>query len=194
MELERESKIIIESPVVEGKKGTHKDLLEDLRKDGYARVLIDDKQYDLSEEIQLDKNKKHNINVIIDRLVLKEEIKSRLYESIENACKLSHGKVIIEVLGKEKLLFSENFACPHCDFSIGELEPRLFSFNSPYGACPECKGLGKKLHLDEDLLIPDKTKSIMSGAIASFQSGETLNVLISSFLANIELPNSFFNS
>ena len=116
MELESQTKIIIESPVIEGKKGTHKDLLEDLRKDGYVRVIIDDNQYDLSEEIQLDKNKKHNINVIIDRLVLKEEIKSRLYESIENACKLSHGKVVIDVLGKEKLLFSENFSCPHCDF------------------------------------------------------------------------------
>ena len=167
MELERESKIIIESPVVEGKKGTHKDLLEDLRKDGYARVLIDDKQYDLSEEIQLDKNKKHNINVIIDRLVLKEEIKSRLYESIENACKLSHGKVIIEVLGKEKLLFSENFACPHCDFSLPELEPRIFSFNAPYGACSECKGLGVKLVIDKDLIMPDKDKSILEGGIVT---------------------------
>ena len=167
MELERESKIIIESPVVEGKKGTHKDLLEDLRKDGYARVLIDDKQYDLSEEIQLDKNKKHNINVIIDRLVLKEEIKSRLYESIENACKLSHGKVVIEVLGKEKLLFSENFACPHCDFSLPELEPRIFSFNAPYGACSECKGLGVKLVIDKDLIMPDKDKSILEGGIVT---------------------------
>ena len=167
MELERESKIIIESPVVEGKKGTHKDLLEDLRKDGYARVLIDDKQYDLSEEIQLDKNKKHNINVIIDRLVLKEEIKSRLYESIENACKLSHGKVLIEVLGKEKLLFSENFACPHCDFSLPELEPRIFSFNAPYGACSECKGLGVKLVIDKDLIMPDKDKSILEGGIVT---------------------------
>lgn len=167
MEIERESKIIIESPVVEGKKGTHKDLLEDLRKDGYARVLIDDKQYDLSEEIQLDKNKKHNINVIIDRLVLKEEIKSRLYESIENACKLSHGKVIIEVLGKEKLLFSENFACPHCDFSLPELEPRIFSFNAPYGACSECKGLGVKLVIDKDLIMPDKDKSILEGGIVT---------------------------
>ena len=167
MELERESKIIIESPVVEGRKGTHRDLLEDLRKDGYARVLIDDKQYDLSEEIQLDKNKKHNINVIIDRLVLKEEIKSRLYESIENACKLSHGKVIIEVLGKEKLLFSENFACPHCDFSLPELEPRIFSFNAPYGACSECKGLGVKLVIDKDLIMPDKDKSILEGGIVT---------------------------
>ena len=165
MELESQTKIIIESPVIEGKKGTHKDLLEDLRKDGYVRVIIDDNQYDLSEEIQLDKNKKHNINVIIDRLVLKEEIKSRLYESIENACKLSHGKVVIDVLGKEKLLFSENFACPHCDFSLTELEPRIFSFNAPYGACPECKGLGVKLVIDKDLIMPDKDKSILEGGI-----------------------------
>lgn len=167
MELESQTKIIIESPVIEGKKGTHKDLLEDLRKDGYVRVIIDDNQYDLSEEIQLDKNKKHNINVIIDRLVLKEEIKSRLYESIENACKLSHGKVVIDVLGKEKLLFSENFACPHCDFSLKELEPRIFSFNAPYGACPECKGLGVKLVIDKDLIMPDKDKSILEGGIVT---------------------------
>ena len=167
MELESQTKIIIESPVIEGKKGTHKDLLEDLRKDGYVRVIIDDNQYDLSEEIQLDKNKKHNINVIIDRLVLKEEIKSRLYESIENACKLSHGKVVIDVLGKEKLLFSENFACPHCDFSLTELEPRIFSFNAPYGACPECKGLGVKLVIDKDLIMPDKDKSILEGGIVT---------------------------
>ncbi len=167
MELESQTKIIIESPVIEGKKGTHKDLLEDLRKDGYVRVIIDDNQYDLSEEIRLDKNKKHNINVIIDRLVLKEEIKSRLYESIENACKLSHGKVVIDVLGKEKLLFSENFACPHCDFSLTELEPRIFSFNAPYGACPECKGLGVKLVIDKDLIMPDKDKSILEGGIVT---------------------------
>ena len=167
MELESQTKIIIESPVIEGKKGTHKDLLEDLRKDGYVRVIIDDNQYDLSEEIQLDKNKKHNINVIIDRLVLKEEIKSRLYESIENACKLSHGKVVIDVLGKEKILFSENFACPHCDFSLKELEPRIFSFNAPYGACPECKGLGVKLVIDKDLIMPDKDKSILEGGIVT---------------------------
>lgn len=167
MELESQTKIIIESPVIEGKKGRHKDLLEDLRKDGYVRVIIDDNQYDLSEEIQLDKNKKHNINVIIDRLVLKEEIKSRLYESIENACKLSHGKVVIDVLGKEKLLFSENFSCPHCDFSLTELEPRIFSFNAPYGACPECKGLGVKLVIDKDLIMPDKDKSILEGGIVT---------------------------
>lgn len=167
MELESQTKIIIESPVIEGKKGTHKDLLEDLRKDGYVRVITDDNQYDLSEEIQLDKNKKHNINVIIDRLVLKEEIKSRLYESIENACKLSHGKVVIDVLGKEKILFSENFACPHCDFSLKELEPRIFSFNAPYGACPECKGLGVKLVIDKDLIMPDKDKSILEGGIVT---------------------------
>lgn len=167
MELEEKTKIVIESPVVEGKKGTHKDLIEDLRKDGYVRVVIDGKQYDLSEDIELEKNKKHTINVIIDRLVMKEEIKTRLYESIEAASKLAHGKVVIDVLGKEKLLFSENFACPHCDFSLTELEPRLFSFNAPYGACPECKGLGVKLVIDQDLIMPDKNKSILEGGIVT---------------------------
>lgn len=167
MELEEQTKLIIESPVIEGKKGTHKDLLEDLRKDGYTRVIIDNEQYDLSEDINLEKNKKHNISVIIDRLILKEEIKSRLYESIENACKLSQGKVVVDPLEKEKLLFSENFACPHCDFSLAELEPRIFSFNAPYGACPECKGLGVKLVIDKDLIMPDKDKSILEGGIVT---------------------------
>ena len=167
MELEEQTKLIIESPVIEGKKGTHKDLLEDLRKDGYTRVIIDNEQYDLSEDINLEKNKKHNISVIIDRLILKEEIKSRLYESIENACKLSQGKVVVDSLEKEKLLFSENFACPHCDFSLAELEPRIFSFNAPYGACPECKGLGVKLVIDKDLIMPDKDKSILEGGIVT---------------------------
>ena len=170
------AKLEIYSPVVRGEKGTHKELIESLIKDGYTKARIDKELMELSNDISLVKNNKHEIDVLIDRVIVKDGSRSRIFESIELACKLSKGKVIINILGKEEILMSENYACPHCDFSIGELEPRLFSFNSPYGACPECKGLGKKLHLDEDLLIPDKTKSIMSGAIASFQSGETLNV------------------
>ena len=167
LENEIGTKIIISSPIVEGKKGTFKDLLEDLVKQGYIRAKIDNKDYDLSEEITLEKNKKHNIEVIIDRLVIKEDIRSRLFESLETATKLSDGKVYVDVLGKEKQIFSEKFACPLCDFSLKELEPRIFSFNAPYGACPDCKGLGIKQVIDEDLIIPDKNKSIKDGAVVT---------------------------
>ena len=161
------TKLIIMSPIVEGEKGTHKDLLDNLRKDGYTRVRINNEILDLSEEITLDKNKKDTIEVVIDRLVLKEESRSRLFEAIETSTKLSNGKVIVQILGDnaEELLFSEHFACPHCNFSLSELEPRIFSFNAPYGACPDCKGLGVKLQIDKDLLIPDDSLSIADGCI-----------------------------
>ena len=176
MELEAGTKIEIMAPVVHGEKGTHKDLIDDLRKDGFIRAKIDNEVYDLNDEINLEKNKKHNINVVIDRLAIKDESRSRIFESIETSTKMSNGKVVINVIGDKEIVFSENYACPLCDFSLPELEPRLFSFNSPYGACPECKGLGVNKHIDEDILIPDKTKSIMDGAVVSFQSGETLNI------------------
>lgn len=161
------TKMVIMSPVVHGEKGTHKDLLDDLRKEGYIRVRINGEMYDLSEDINLEKNKKDDIAVVIDRLVLKEESRSRLFEALEAATKLSNGKVVIEILGDnhKELVFSEHFACPYCEFSLPELEPRLFSFNAPYGSCPECKGLGMKLQIDEDLLIPLKDKSIEEGCI-----------------------------
>ncbi len=176
MELESGTKIEIMSPVVHGEKGTHKDLIDDLRKDGFVRASIDNEVYDLNDDIVLEKNKKHNINVIVDRLIIKDESRSRIFEAIETSTKMANGKVVINVIGDKEIVFSENYACPLCDFSIPELEPRLFSFNSPYGACPDCKGLGVNKHIDEDILIPDKTKSIMDGAIVSFQSGETLNI------------------
>ena len=161
------TKIIILAPVVHGEKGTHKDTLDKLRQEGYIRVRINGEMLDLSEEIDLDKNKKDNIDVVIDRVVIKEDSHSRIFEAIENATKLSNGKVIIQVLGEnaKEVVFSEQFACPHCDFSLSELEPRTFSFNAPYGACPECKGLGVKLQIDKDLIIPDQTLSISEGCI-----------------------------
>ena len=176
LELELGTKIEIMAPVVHGEKGTQKDLLEDLRKDGFVRVKIDGETYDLNDDITLEKNKKHNINVVIDRLSIKEDSRSRIFESIETSTKMASGKVVINIIGEKEIVFSENYACPLCDFSIPELEPRLFSFNSPFGACPDCKGLGVNKHIDEDILIPDKTKSIMDGAVVSFQSGETLNI------------------
>ena len=167
MEYPEGTKMIILSPVVHGEKGTHKELLEELRKEGYIRVRINGEMVDLSEDINLDKNTKDDIAVVIDRLILKSESRSRLFEALEQATKLSKGKVVIEILGEDhkELVFSESFACPHCEFSLPELEPRLFSFNAPYGACPDCKGLGAKLQIDEDLLIPDPSKSINEGCI-----------------------------
>ncbi len=165
LELSPNTKIRIISPIVHGEKGTFKELLENLKKDGYVRVRIDEKEYDLSEEINLSKTKKHFIHVIIDRLIINDEIRSRLYESIEIATKLSKGKVVVDIIGGEELLMSENYACPDCGFSLPELEPRMFSFNAPYGACPDCKGLGIKLKIDEDLIIPNRNLSINEGGI-----------------------------
>ena len=176
LEYEIGTKLEICSPVVHGEKGTFKDKLEEFRKDGFVRAIIDGNVVDLNDDITLEKNKKHTIQLVMDRLVLKEDSRSRLFEALENATKLANGKVVIKLNNDKELVFSENYACPMCDFSIPELEPRLFSFNSPYGACHECKGLGVSMHIDEDILIPDKTKSIMDGAVVSFQSGETLNI------------------
>ena len=161
------TKLIVLSPVVHGQKGTHKDLLDDLRKEGYVRVRVNGEMLDLSEEINLEKNKKDEIDVVIDRIVLKEDSRSRLFEAIENATKLSEGKVVIQILGddKKEIVMSESFACPYCEFSLPELEPRLFSFNAPYGACPDCKGLGVKLQIDKDLIIPNQDLSIAEGCI-----------------------------
>ena len=176
LKLAEKTKIKILSPVIYGEKGTFKDLLENLRKDGYVRVIIDNKEYDLMEEIILSKTKKHYIHVVVDRLIIKEGIRSRLYESIEQATKLSKGRVYIEVIGGESFLMSESYACPDCDFSLPELEPRMFSFNAPYGACPECKGLGIKYKIDEDLVIPDRHLSILAGAIKPINIDDKNNI------------------
>ena len=175
LNLEIGTKIRVLSPVIHGEKGTQKDLIEDLKKDGYIRARIDDQEYELSEEIILDKNKKHNIDVIIDRLIIKEEIRSRLYESIELACKLSKGKCVIDVIGSDEVVMSEKYACPECDFSLPELEPRMFSFNAPYGACPDCNGLGFKQKIDVDLIIPDKSKSILDGGIVAYNMDASIS-------------------
>ena len=167
LEREEGTKLVIMAPVVHGEKGTHKDLLDDLRKQGFVRVRVNGEMHDLTEEINLEKNKKSNIEVIVDRIVLKDGIRSRLFESLEVATKLSKGKVVVDFLGSGEVVYSEDFACPYCDFSLPELEPRLFSFNAPYGACPECKGLGIKLKIDPDLVIPDKNKSLKDGAIVT---------------------------
>ena len=164
------TKLIVMAPVAHGEKGTQKDLLETLQKEGYVRVNIDGETHDLSEELNLDKNKKHNISVIIDRLVIKEGVRSRLFEALETSTKLASGKVVIKTMGDDskEIVMSESFACPYCEFSLPELEPRLFSFNAPYGACPDCKGLGVKLQMDPELVVPDQTLSIIDGCIKPY--------------------------
>ena len=159
------TKIQLLAPVVRGRKGTHVKLLERARKSGYVRVRIDGNMYELSEEIKLDKNIKHNIEIVVDRLVVKEGIEQRLTDSIENVLNLSEGLMTVDVIGGEPVQFSESFSCPDCGISIEEIEPRSFSFNNPFGACPECFGLGYKMEFDEDLMIPDKRLSISEGAI-----------------------------
>jgi len=169
LEYPERTKLQVLAPIVSGRKGMHTKLLEDIKKQGYVRVRIDGDMYDLSEDISLEKNKKHSIEVIVDRIVIKEDIASRLADSLESALKLGDGKVIIDVIGEEELLFSEHHACPHCGFSIEELEPRMFSFNSPFGACPDCDGLGATLEVDRDLVIPNPELTLRQHAIAPWE-------------------------
>ena len=165
MELEEGTRIQVMAPVVRGRKGEHQKEFESARKSGYVRVRVDGNIYDLSEQIPMEKNKKHNIEIIIDRLVVKEEIRSRLSDSLETAVGLTGGLALIDVIGGEEILFSQNYACPEHGFSMEELSPRMFSFNNPYGACETCTGLGTFMKVDPDMVIPDKTKSIRGGAI-----------------------------
>ena len=167
LEYENGTKLIVYSPIVYDEKGTHKDLFDELRRDGFIRVRVNGEMYDLSEQIDLEKNKKDKIDIVIDRIVIKEDVRSRLYEAVELATEKANGKVVVDVLGEGEILFSTKYACPECNYSLPELEPRLFSFNSPYGACLECKGLGTKLKIDPDLIVPDKTKSINQNCIVT---------------------------
>lgn len=169
LEYPERTKIQVLAPIVSGRKGSHVKVLDQIRKQGYVRVRIDGEMNDLSEDIELEKNKKHSIEVVIDRIVIKEGVAARLTDSLETALRLGEGRVIIDVIGQEELLFSEHHACPHCGFSIGELEPRMFSFNSPFGACPSCDGLGSKLEVDVELVIPNDELSLKENAIAPWE-------------------------
>lgn len=163
--LEERTKFQILAPVVRGKKGRHEKVFESAKKSGYLRVRVDGNMYELTEEIKLEKNIKHSIEIIIDRLSIREGIEKRLTDSVENALKLGNGLMVVDVIGGEEMTFSQNFACPDCGISIDEVQPRSFSFNNPFGACPDCYGLGYKMEFDEDLIIPDKSLSINQGAI-----------------------------
>ena len=165
MSMPQGTKIQLLAPVVRGRKGEHQKLLERAKRSGYVRVQVDGSTYELSEEIKLDKNKKHNIEIVVDRLVVKPGIEKRLTDSIENVLNLAEGLMTVDVIGGEPVQFSQSFSCPDCGISIDEIEPRSFSFNNPFGACPECYGLGYKMEFDEDLMIPDKRLSLAEGAI-----------------------------
>lgn len=169
MQLEERSKIQLLAPVVSHRKGSQEKLIDDISKKGYVRVRVDGEITDVNEVPELDKNKNHTIEVVIDRLVVKEGIEARLADSIETGLNLSEGSLIVDIIDGDELKFSENHACPICGFSIGELEPRMFSFNSPFGACPTCDGLGQKLKVDLDLIVPDKNKTLNEGAIVAWE-------------------------
>ncbi|WP_077624810.1 excinuclease ABC subunit UvrA [Sediminibacillus massiliensis] len=169
MEYPERTKMQILAPVVSGRKGEHVKVLENLKREGYIRIRVDGEMYEVSDEIKLEKNKKHSIEVVVDRVVVKEGVTGRISDSLETALRLGEGNVIVDVIGEEELLFSEHHACPVCGFSIGELEPRLFSFNSPFGACQRCDGLGTQLEVDVDLVIPDWDRSLKEGAIVAWE-------------------------
>jgi len=198
MQLPERTKIQLLAPVVRGRKGEHAKIFEQAKRSGYVRVIVDGQQYELSEEIKLEKNIKHNIEIIVDRLVIKEGIEQRLRDSIDSVLRLSEGLLIVDVIDGEPIRFSESFSCPDCGVSIDEIEPRVFSFNNPFGACPECHGIGVKMEFDEDLLIPDKSMSIAEGAIAvlgwqsatdpSSYTGSTLAALAKEYKFDLKTP------
>lgn len=167
MSLPQGTRIQLLAPVVRGRKGEHVKVFDQAKRSGYVRVRVDGNLYELTEDIKLEKNNKHNIEIIVDRLVVKEGIEKRLSDSVENVLKLAEGLLYVDVVDGEQLTFSQNFACPDCGISIDEIEPRIFSFNNPFGACPECHGLGNKMEFDEELLVPDQEKSLIGGAVAA---------------------------
>ncbi len=187
LDMEASSKIEILAPVVRGEKGTHKDLIDDLISKGYTKIEVNGVMYNAQDEIKLEKNIKDTILVLIDKLLINKDERSRIFEAIETSCKMAKGLVLIRINGEKEILMSENYACPHCNFSLSELEPRIFSFNSPYGACPGCKGLGTILRISEDLIIPDKTKSILKGAIVA------LNLDNNMYMSSLKTVSSHYN-
>lgn len=174
MEYPERTKLQLLAPVISGRKGEHKSVFTDIQKQGFVRVRVDGEMREVADQIELEKNKKHNIEVVVDRIVVKDDIQARLADSIETALQLSGGKLIVDIIGQEELIFSSNLACPICGFSMDELAPRMFSFNSPFGACPDCDGLGQKMIVDPELLVPDKEKSIDDGAFEAW-AGSTSN-------------------
>lgn len=178
LELEHGTKIQVLSPVVRGRKGEYTKLLEGFTKEGFVRARIDGNVVEITDDIEIDRKKKHSIDLIVDRLVIKEDIRSRLTESVESALKYANNLVVIDVIGGKEMLFSQNYACPDCNISFEELTPRMFSFNNPFGACPNCTGIGYLMKMDEDLIVPDRNKTLYDGIKAfgasSMKKGDTM--------------------
>ncbi|WP_125766925.1 excinuclease ABC subunit UvrA [Lapidilactobacillus wuchangensis] len=194
LQLPERTKIQIFSPIVRQKKGQHKKEFDKIKREGYVRIRVDGEVHDINDEIELDKNKKHDIDIVIDRIVVKSGIRSRLFDSLEAALRLSEGYANVDVIGGEMLVFSEHYACPLCGFTVGEMEPRLFSFNAPFGACPDCDGLGVKLAVDYDLVIPDPSLTLNQGALAPWNPissqyyPELLKQAAKAFRINMDKP------
>ena len=188
MNLPERSRIQILAPVIRAKKGEHKEVFKRIQRAGYVRVIVDGEMHEITDDFDLDKNKRHSIDIVVDRLIVKENIRSRLFDSVEAALRLADGYMDIDVIKGERINFSEYYACPICGFTVGEMEPRLFSFNAPFGACPDCDGLGMKLAVDEDLVVPDKDKTLGEGALVPWANSKYYTAMLEQACAALKIP------
>lgn len=188
MDLPERSRIQILAPVIHSKRGEHKEVFKRIQRAGYVRVIVDGEMHEITDEFELDKNKRHSIDIVVDRLIVKENIRSRLFDSVEAALRLADGYMDVDVIKGERINFSEYYACPICGFTVGEMEPRLFSFNAPFGACPDCDGLGMKLSVDEDLVIPDKDKSLGEGALVPWANSKYYTAMLEQACTAMKIP------
>ena len=188
MSLPERSRIQILAPVIRAKKGEHKEVFKRIQRAGYVRVIVDGEMHEITDEITLDKNKGHSIDIVVDRLIVKEDIRSRLFDSVEAALRLADGYMDVDVIKGERINFSEYYACPICGFTVGEMEPRLFSFNAPFGACPDCDGLGMKLAVDEDLVIPNKDKTLAEGALVPWANSKYYTAMLEQACKALKIP------
>lgn len=188
MDLPERSRIQILAPVIRSKRGEHKEVFKRIQRAGYVRVIVDGEMHEITDEFELDKNKRHSIDIVVDRLIVKENIRSRLFDSVEAALRLADGYMYVDVIKGERINFSEYYACPICGFTVGEMEPRLFSFNAPFGACPDCDGLGMKLSVDEDLVIPDKDKSLGEGALVPWSNSKYYTAMLEQACTALKIP------
>lgn len=188
MDLPERSRIQILAPVIRSKRGEHKEVFKRIQRAGYVRVIVDGEMHEIADEFDLDKNKRHSIDIVVDRLIVKENIRSRLFDSVEAALRLADGYMDVDVIKGERINFSEYYACPICGFTVGEMEPRLFSFNAPFGACPDCDGLGMKLSVDEDLVIPDKDKSLSEGALVPWANSKYYTAMLEQACTALKIP------
>ena len=188
MDLPERSRIQILAPVIRSKRGEHKEVFKRIQRAGYVRVIVDGEMHEITDEFDLDKNKRHSIDIVVDRLIVKENIRSRLFDSVEAALRLADGYMDVDVIKGERINFSEYYACPICGFTVGEMEPRLFSFNAPFGACPDCDGLGMKLSVDEDLVIPDKDKSLSEGALVPWANSKYYTAMLEQACTALKIP------